>query len=63
MVCSTERRRADFQDELIRLNAAWAGLEAAVRPDGDADLDQSDFSGFTVPLCASCGGVNVVFFW
>lgn len=65
MVCSTERRRADFQGELIRLNAAWAELEAAVLPDGDADLEQSDFSGFAVPPCASCGGVlkpDVVFF-
>jgi NAD-dependent SIR2 family protein deacetylase len=26
-------------------------------PDGDADLDQLDFSGFAVPPCASCGGV------
>lgn len=38
MACSTERRRADFQDELNRLNAAWAELEAAALPDGDADL-------------------------
>jgi NAD-dependent SIR2 family protein deacetylase len=65
MACSNERRRTDFQDELIRLNAAWAELEAAVLPDGDADLDESDFSGFAVPPCASCGGVfkpDVVFF-
>jgi NAD-dependent SIR2 family protein deacetylase len=26
-------------------------------PDGDADLDQIDFSGFVVPPCASCGGI------
>jgi NAD-dependent SIR2 family protein deacetylase len=65
MACSTECRRADFQDELVRLNAAWAELEAAVLPDGDADLDQFDFSGFAVPPCASCGGLlkpDVVFF-
>jgi NAD-dependent SIR2 family protein deacetylase len=65
MACSTERRRADFQDELIRLNAAWAELEATALPDGDADLGQSDFSGFAVPPCAFCGGVlkpDVVFF-
>ena len=48
MVCSTERRRADFQDELVRLNANWAKLDATVLPDGDADLDQSDFSDFAV---------------
>lgn len=65
MACSNERRRVDFQDELIRLNAAWAELEATALPDGDADLGQSDFSGFAVPPCASCGGVlkpDVVFF-
>jgi NAD-dependent SIR2 family protein deacetylase len=63
MVCSTERRRADFQDELVRLNANWAKLDATVLPDGD--LDQSDFSDFAVPPCASCGGLlkpDVVFF-
>jgi hypothetical protein len=34
-------------------------------PDGDADLDDLDFSGFVVPPRASCGGVlklDVVFF-
>ena len=34
-------------------------------PDGDADLDQIDLSGFVVPRCASCGGIlkqDVVFF-
>jgi NAD-dependent SIR2 family protein deacetylase len=63
--CSTTSRRADFQDELVRLNAAWVQLDAAPLPDGDADLDQLDFSGFAVPPCASCGGVlkpDVVFY-
>jgi NAD-dependent SIR2 family protein deacetylase len=63
--CSTERRRADFQDELVRLNAAWVELEAAMLPDGDADLDHLDFTGFAVPACDACGGVvkpDVVFF-
>jgi len=34
-------------------------------PDGDAELDHMDFSGFAVPNCTSCGGVmkpDVVFF-
>ena len=65
MACSAARRRADFQDDLVRLNASWADLDAAALPDGDAELDHVDFSGFAVPLCASCGGVmkpDVVFF-
>lgn len=65
MACSAARRRADFQDDLIGLNASWADLDAAALPDGDAELDHMDFSGFAVPPCASCGGTmkpDVVFF-
>jgi NAD-dependent SIR2 family protein deacetylase len=65
MACSAALRRADFQDDLIRLNATWADLDAVLLPDGDADLDHMDFSGFAVPHCASCGGLmkpDVVFF-
>ena len=65
MACSAVRPRADFQDDLVRLNASWAGMDAAALPDGDAELDCMDFSGFAVPHCASCGGVmkpDVVFF-
>ncbi len=65
MACSTTIRRVDFQDELIRLNAPWARLDAAALPDGDADLDGLDFSAFAVPSCRCCGGVlkpNVVFY-
>jgi len=32
-------------------------LDAATLPDGDADLDHLDFSGFAVPPCQSCGGI------
>jgi NAD-dependent SIR2 family protein deacetylase len=65
MACSATLRRADLQDDLVHLNAAWADLDAAALPDGDAELDHLDFSGFAVPPCASCGGVlkpDVVFF-
>jgi NAD-dependent SIR2 family protein deacetylase len=65
MACSVALRRADFQNGLVRLNASWADLNAVALPDGDAELDHMDFSGFTVPHCASCGGVmkpDVVFF-
>jgi NAD-dependent SIR2 family protein deacetylase len=63
--CSATTRRADFQSELGRLNAEWITLDATALPDGDADLDHLDFSGFAVPACGSCGGIqkpDVVFF-
>ncbi|RJF69939.1 NAD-dependent protein deacetylase [Rhodopseudomonas palustris] len=63
--CDASIRRADFQAELTRLNAAWADLDAAALPDGDAELDDQDFSSFVVPDCPRCGGMmkpDVVFF-
>lgn len=63
--CGTQVSREALQQELCRLNPAWAALDAADAPDGDADLDGRDFSGFEVPGCADCGGVlkpDVVFF-
>jgi NAD-dependent SIR2 family protein deacetylase len=65
MACSARSRRADFQEDLTCRNAAWAELDAAALPDGDADLSQMDFSTFAVPPCSSCGGVlkpDVVFY-
>jgi NAD-dependent SIR2 family protein deacetylase len=64
---SCERRlsRGEFQAELLRLNPAWANIDAMDAPDGDADLDEQDFSSFTVPVCRDCGGMlkpDVVFF-
>ena len=65
MGCGERLQRSVFQAELIRLNPAWAALDAADAPDGDADLEAQDFSGFEVPPCPQCGGVlkpDVVFF-
>jgi NAD-dependent SIR2 family protein deacetylase len=65
MTCLATDRRANFQDQLTHLNASWTDLDATALPDGDADLDNLDFSDFAVPPCASCGGVlkpDVVFF-
>jgi NAD-dependent SIR2 family protein deacetylase len=66
MACSAASRRADFQDELVHLNAAWIQLDGPSLPDGDADIDHHlGFSNFVVPPCKSCGGVlkpDVVFF-
>ena len=63
--CERRSSRADLQVELRRRNPGWAALEAQPAPDGDADLDGLDFSGFDIPPCPHCGGMlkpDVVFF-
>lgn len=63
--CEARTPRTLFQAELRRRNPRWAELEARAAPDGDADLDGLDFSGFDVPDCPLCGGMlkpDVVFF-
>ena len=65
LACGHRMPRTDFQAELVRLNPAWANLDAADAPDGDADLDGQEFSSFQVPSCPHCGGLlkpDVVFF-
>ena len=65
MGCDRISPRTQFQDALERLNPEWLAFEAAVAPDGDADLDGVDFADFAVPACAHCGGLlkpDVVFF-
>ena len=65
MACETRMPRTEHQVELRRRNPRWAELEARAAPDGDADLDGLDFSGFDVPECPKCGGMlkpDVVFF-
>lgn len=65
MACETRVPRAELQVMLRQRNPQWAELEARAAPDGDADLDGLDFSGFDVPPCPVCGGMlkpDVVFF-
>lgn len=65
LACETRTPRVELQIELRRRNPQWAELEARAAPDGDADLDGHDFSGFDVPDCEFCGGMlkpDVVFF-
>jgi NAD-dependent SIR2 family protein deacetylase len=64
-VCGRMMARDEMQDELDRLNPDWRAVSASDAPDGDADLDGTDFSAFLVPSCPHCGGVlkpDVVFF-
>jgi NAD-dependent SIR2 family protein deacetylase len=63
--CRETSSRAGLQARLAALNPGFAEryADAAVRPDGDVDLDET--AGFVVPGCQSCGGVlkpDVVFF-
>jgi NAD-dependent SIR2 family protein deacetylase len=72
--CRMEFARADVQERLGTLNAAWLatapwtrlrGDEADFAPDGDADVAHEAVGGFRVPPCERCGGVlkpAVVFF-
>jgi NAD-dependent SIR2 family protein deacetylase len=63
--CATRYPRAQVQQRLARENPQWAGLSAEAAPDGDADLEGSDFGRFRVPACDVCGGMlkpDVVFF-
>jgi len=65
MGCERRTARSAFQDELVRLNPAWARVEASFAPDGDADIEADDFSSFVIPPCRGCGGVlkpDVVFY-
>ena len=63
--CERLLLRHDFQVSLLEANPSWSHLEAVEAPDGDADLDEQDFSSFIVPPCPHCGGMlkpDVVFF-
>jgi NAD-dependent SIR2 family protein deacetylase len=65
MSCDVRLPRDTFQQSLVKLNPAWALLDAGDAPDGDADLEGRDFSHFDVPACPACGGIlkpDVVFF-
>ena len=65
LACASTQPRAELQALLAERNPEWAGLEAATAPDGDADLEDRDFSVFRVPACPHCGGMlkpDVVFF-
>ncbi len=63
--CRATSPRSALHVRLAEANPGYAErhADAATRPDGDVDLD--DTEGFVVPGCADCGGVlkpDVVFF-
>jgi NAD-dependent SIR2 family protein deacetylase len=63
--CGERHPRSVLQRRLRSANPNFHALTAAAAPDGDADLEQADFSQFVVPPCDRCGGMlkpDVVFF-
>ncbi|WP_189454764.1 NAD-dependent protein deacetylase [Cognatilysobacter bugurensis] len=65
LVCARIERRPDLQLRLLEANPSWRAVAAQVAPDGDAELEDADTSGFNVPDCRNCGGMlkpDVVFF-
>jgi len=57
--------RDDYQAQLVAANPSWQSMDATTAPDGDADLNEVDFSSFVVAPCVECGSVvkpKVVFY-
>lgn len=62
--CGRIDSRDDLQARLEQLNPGWLAHEAALAPDGDADLETS-LTHFRIANCPACDGLlkpNVVFF-
>ena len=63
--CDHKESRSVTQRTLRQSNPRWDNLDAAAAPDGDADVEHTDFSDFVVPSCRHCHGIlkpDVVFF-
>lgn len=66
MACGSRSHRDRLQQRLVAENPQYAASSGGLAPDGDADLERSDFSDVVVPDCETCGvGIlkpDVVFF-
>ena len=65
LACGISIARRDFQLKLETLNPVRSAKMVCIAPDGDADLEATDFSDFRIPDCEICGGIlkpSVVFF-
>ncbi len=63
--CGAEYPRETIQQWLEQRNPAFTRLAGAIAPDGDADVDDLDYSNLQVCDCERCGGVlkpDAVFF-
>lgn len=57
LACDTVIERSHYQAALEQANPDWHAGVAAIRADGDAELENGDERGFNVPGCESCGGL------
>jgi len=56
--CDARLSREEVQAQLVASNPEWThAVDAAIAPDGDADLDAIDTRHFIAPHCAHCGGL------
>ncbi|HPE61787.1 MAG: NAD-dependent protein deacetylase [Thiothrix sp.] len=63
--CEQRSTRTRMQRRLVTANPWLERLDAAMRPDGDAELDETRLEQLQIPACLNCGGVlmpDVVFF-
>ena len=63
--CHYQLMRSELQQQLVDLNPTFLDYQAAIGPDGDAQLEGVDFSCFRIPDCPRCKGIlkpTVVFF-
>ncbi|MFC5577843.1 NAD-dependent protein deacetylase [Lysobacter niabensis] len=65
LACAVRLPRAAVQEMLADAHPEWTAITADAAPDGDAELEDRDLSGFRPPPCPQCGGLlkpDVVFF-
>ena len=66
LACGALSSRDAVQAQLVARNPEWTqAVDAAIAPDGDADLDAIDTTAFVAPHCDACEGLlkpDVVFF-
>ena len=63
--CAYQLSRQTLQQKLQKANPQFKQICAEIAPDGDAILENMDFSSFTIVPCPQCGGIlkpDVVFF-
>ncbi|MEW2475072.1 NAD-dependent protein deacetylase [Micromonospora gifhornensis] len=63
--CGQRMSRQELDGRLRRLNPDFTARAAAINPDGDVELDDTEVAGFRTVDCRSCGGMlkpDVVFF-
>ncbi len=63
--CARRVAREELQQFLMQHNPLLENLTSVLAPDGDAQLEQIDFSQIKIPQCDRCGGIlkaDVVFY-